>query len=166
MRIYLDMIVILDSSVLGFLISPIKESSKSENIINYQCGEWFYNLLRIPVYFVTSDISDYEERRKLIHIKSESLKELDRLRNDALIDFLPLTPEVMKEAAKCWAEVRGKNLPTADIKNMDADMIVLAQWRILYEEFPGRGVFIATTNLRHFEILAPDNAKEWMNIKI
>lgn len=166
MEIYLDMIVILDSGVLGLLVSPIKESSKSEDIIISQCGEWFYYLLAKGVYVVTSDISDYEERRKLIHIKSESLKELDRLRNDRIIDFLPLTPEVMQKAAKCWAEVRGKGLQTADEKNIDADMIILAQWRILCEENPGRGVFIATTNLKHLKILAQDNAQEWMNIKI
>ncbi|MBD2483480.1 type II toxin-antitoxin system VapC family toxin [Planktothrix sp. FACHB-1365] len=160
------MIVILDSGVLGLLVSPIKESSKLEDSITYQCGEWFYSLLAKGVYVVTSDISDYEVRRKLIHIKSESLVELDRLRNDGIIDFLPLTPEVMQKAAQCWAEVREKNISTADIKNIDADMIIVAQWSILCEEYPGQRVFIATTNVKHLKILAQDNAQEWMNIKV
>ncbi|ERT09840.1 hypothetical protein M595_0152 [Lyngbya aestuarii BL J] len=158
------MIVILDSGVLGLLATPIRDTSEAEDSEIYQCREWFYSLLAKSVYVVTSDISDYEVRRELIRIKSQGLEILDNLRNT--IDFLPLTTEVMMKAAELWADARQNHISTADDKNIDADMIISAQWMILKETFPGRAVLIATKNLRHMKIFAQDNALEWMNIRV
>lgn len=157
------MIVILDSGVLSLLASPNQDVSNQEENEVYKCNEWFYILLSKGVYIVTSDISDYEIRREFIRIKSEGIEILDELRS--IIDFLPLTPEVMKKAAEFWADTRQNHIKTADDKNIDADMIIAAQWNILSDEFPGRSVIIATKNLRHLQIFAKDNAQEWMNIK-
>lgn len=77
-----------------------------------------------------------------------------------------MTTDVLKKAAELWADTRQNHIKTADDKNIDADMIITAQWSLLSEEFPGSGVFIATKNLRHLKIFAKDNAKEWKNIKI
>ncbi len=160
------MIVVLDTGVLGLLASPIREISEAENSEITRCTEWFYSLLAKSVYFVTSDISDYEVRRELIRIQSQGLDTLDYLRNTKnMIDFLPLTTEVMMKAAELWANARQNHISTADDKNIDADMIITAQWMILKESFPGRGVFIATKNLRHMKIFAKDNALEWIDIK-
>ncbi len=157
------MIVILDSGVLSLLASPIRETSEAEDSEIYRCREWFDSLLAKAVYIVTSDISDYEVRRELIRIQSQGLEILDNLRNT--IDFLPLTTEVMIKAAELWANARQNHISTADDKNIDADMIITAQWMILQNEFPGRRVLIATKNLRHMKIFAQDNALEWINIK-
>ncbi len=54
------MIVLLDTGVLGMICNP----NASEKIL--QCKRWFNHLLARSVYFVTSEICDYEVRRGLI----------------------------------------------------------------------------------------------------
>ncbi|ACK69768.1 conserved hypothetical protein [Gloeothece citriformis PCC 7424] len=156
------MIVILDSSVLGMVINPNIEQ------IN-QCEEWFYSLLARGITVYSSDICDYEVRRSLIldkinrnKLTSKGIEKLNDLRDT--ITFLPLTSTLMLEAAECWAEVRRQGLPTADEKNIDADMIICAQWRLLKKEYPNRTIIIATTNIRHLNILA--EAEKWENIRV
>ncbi len=156
------MIVLLDSGVLGLLVNPIQDVSEAETNEIYQCTEWLYSLLSKSVYVVASEISDYEVRRELIRIKSEGVRLLDNLRD--VIEFLPLTKEVMQKAAEFWAESRQSHIPTADAQNIDADMIISAQWNLLSQEFPGRTVLIATTNIRHLRIFAEEKAMEWKNI--
>jgi len=92
----------------------------------------------------------------------KGVENLDELQQ--VIDFLPLTKNVMREAAQLWAESRSQGIPTADDKNIDADIIIAAQWKILTEEFPGRYVVIATTNVKHLERFT--EAKDWKNIKL
>lgn len=158
------MIVLLDSGVLGLLVNPIQDVSEAETNEIYQCTEWLYSLLSKSVYVVASEISDYEVRRELIRIKSEGVRLLDNLRD--VIEFLPLTKEVMQKAAEFWAESRQSHIPTADAQNIDADMIISAQWSLLSQEFPGRTVLIATTTIRHLRIFAEEKAMEWINITI
>ena len=157
------MIVLLDSGVLGLLCSPIRDISQPEISEVYQCKKWLESLLARSVFVVTSEISDYEVRRELIRIKSEGLETLDNLKN--VFDFLPVTTEVLTKAAEFWAEARQNHIPTAEDKNIDADMIISAQWSILCEEYPGQGVFVATTNLKHLQIFVGENALEWRDIK-
>jgi hypothetical protein len=161
-KIY-SVIVILDSGVLDLLASPFQDASEEEENEISQCTEWLYSLLSKGVYVVTSEISDYEVRREFIRIQSDGLAILDCLRE--VIDFLPLTTEVMQKAAIFWADTRQNHVPTTDDKNIDADMIISAHWSILSEAFPGRAVLIATKNIRHLKIFAQENAQEWMNIK-
>ena len=158
------MIVILDSGVLDLLSSPMQDSPEDYGKEKLKCREWLYYLLSKGVYVATSEISDYEVRREFIRIQSDGLVTLDALRD--VIDFLPLTTDVMQQAALFWADTRQNHIPTTDDKNIDADMIISAHWSILSEAFPGRAVLIATKNLRHLKIFAQENAQEWMNIKI
>ena len=157
------MIVLLDSGVLGLLCSPVRDISQPEISEVYQCKRWLESLLARSTYVVTSEISDYEVRRELIRIKSEGLESLDNFKN--VFDFLPMTTEILKKAAEFWAEARQNHIPTAEDKNIDADMIISAQWSILCEEYPGQGVFVATTNLKHLQIFVGENALEWRDIK-
>lgn len=157
------MIVILDSGVLGLLASPIRDTSKTEDIEISQCNEWLYQLLAKSVVVATSEISDYEVRRELIRIKSEGVEILDSLKN--VVRFLPLKTEVMNKAAEFWAEARQNHIPTADDKNIDADMIISAQWSILYQEAPGQGIYVATTNIKHLKIFVGEYAQNWRDIK-
>jgi hypothetical protein len=158
-------IILLDSGVLSLLCSSIDDISSEEDNSIEQCINWFYSLLAKGVYLCTSQISDYEVRREFIRINSKGLEDLDNFKQERIIDFLPLTTEVMEKAAQIWAKVRNINLPTADNKNIDADMIILAQWCLLKEENPGQEIFIATTNVKHLKIIAGDNAQEWENIR-
>lgn len=150
------MIVLLDAGVLSLLASP----NTSPEV--YQCTNWLYSLLSKGVYVVVSQISDYEVRREFVRIKSKGIQKLDALKN--AVDFLPITEEVMLKAAELWAEAREQNQPTANNQNLDADMILSAQWRVLKDEFPGRYVVVATYNLRHLKQFT--EAQEWKDIRI
>lgn len=72
------------------------------------------------------EIVDYELRRSfLLEDLTASLERLDGLQNTLI--YLPLTTHVMRQAARLWAEVRKQGKPTADPKEIDADVILAAQ---------------------------------------
>jgi predicted nucleic acid-binding protein len=140
------MIVFLDSGILGLISSPNDRAEVTA------CQNWVFGLLAKGVYIVSSDICDYEIRRSLLLLETQQLTaiSLDRLeRWREIIDFLPLTTQVMQVAAKVWAEARRSGLPTAELKNIDADMIIVTQWSLLSDEYPGRRITISTTNVKH-----------------
>jgi predicted nucleic acid-binding protein len=154
------MIVFLDSGILGLIASPNERTEVSA------CQNWVFGLLAKGVYIVSSDICDYEIRRSLLLLENQrlnqiSLTRLDRWRES--IDFLPLTTSVMQIAAKVWADSKRRGLPTADRENIDADMIIVAQWLLLSEEYPGRRIAIATTNVKHLEPFC--EAMVWRDIR-
>lgn len=153
------MIVFLDTGVLGLVSSPSNTGEAKE------CKQWLYHLLSRSAYVVTSDICDYEVRRSLLlasltNPTVQGIENLDALQQ--FIDFIPLTKSVMKEAAQLWVEARRQGIQTADNKNIDADIIIAAQWKLLKEEYPGRYIVIATTNVKHMERFT--EAKKWKNI--
>jgi predicted nucleic acid-binding protein len=111
---------------------------------------------------VTSAICNYEVKRELIRRKKvQEINNLNQLK--ALIDFLPVDEPTLELAAKLWAEARNKGLPTADDLSLDADVIICAQYKLLAEEYPGRYVVIATTNVKHLSRFT--EAKEWQEIE-
>lgn len=71
---------------------------------------------------------------------------------------------MLKEAATLWAEARSQGIPTADEKSLDVDIILCAQWKLLTQEFSGRSIIIATTNVKHLNRFAI--AEDWRNIKV
>jgi predicted nucleic acid-binding protein len=154
------MIVFIDSGILGKLCNP--NSSAEVDAIR----DWLYSLLAKGIFIVSSDICDYEVRRSLIleslrQPNINSIQDLNDLQD--LITFLPLTNEVMKEAANLWAEARIQGMPTADEKSLDADVIICAQYKLLAEQYPGRYIVIATTNVSHLSRFS--EAKEWQEIE-
>jgi len=154
------MIVFLDTGVLGLVSSP------SNTVEAKQCKQWLYRLLSRSVYIVTSDICDYEVRRGLLlasltNPNIQGINNLDALQE--VIDFLPLTKSVMKKAATMWASARSQGIQTADNKNIDADIIISAHWKLLKEEYPGGAVVIATTNVKHLKRFT--EATEWKDIQ-
>ena len=146
------MIVFIDSGVIGKLCNP----NPTEKTI--AVNEWLFSLLAKGIFVVSSDICDYEVRRSLIleslrKPKIISIEGLDEIQN--LVTFLPLTNEVMKEAANLWAEARIQGIPTADL-------IICAQYKLLKQEYPGRYIVIATTNVKHLSRFT--EAKQWHEI--
>lgn len=98
------------------------------------------------------EISDYETRRKLLHLiaKQQSLPEvIDRL-NAAPDDFtyLPLDTPTMQLAAELWADARLNGLPTANEASLDADVILAAQAK----QVSGT---VVTTNRKHLSRFVP-----------
>ncbi len=153
------MIVFIDSSILGILANPNKIGEANK------CREWLYSLLAKGVYVCSSIICDFEVRRSLIlesHRKPHlaSIQNLDQLQE--IISFLPVTSELLKEASNLWAYAREQGIPTADSNSLDIDIIICSHWQQLKEEFPGRYIVIATTNVKHLSRFA--EAKTWINI--
>lgn len=153
------MIVFLDSGVLGLATSPSKSGEARK------CKQWLYQLLVRGAYVVSSDICDYEVRRGLLLASEtqklgEGVQQLDAL--DELVDFLAVTKPVLLKAARIWSQARIQGMPTADIKNIDADMIICAQFELLQETYPGQYIVIATTNVKHLGRFA--EARTWKDI--
>lgn len=154
------MIVFLDTGILGLLANPNKKGEAAN------CEQWLLGLLSRGVSVLTSDICDYEVRRSMI-LESlrkpniNSVTSLDELQK--LITFLPIDNEVMRNAASLWAEARIQGVPTADDKSLDADIIICAQYKLLEQEYPGRYIVIATTNVKHLSRFG--EAKEWQEIE-
>ena len=153
------MIVFIDTGVLGLLSSP------NEKLEAQQCQEWFYGLFARGVSMISSDLCDYEVRRGLIldqmrTSKGEGLANLNKVKD--FIYFLPMTKSVMFYAAQLWAISRRQGMPTADEKNIDADVIISAQCQLFQEENLGQNLVVATTNVKHLSRFV--SAQEWHNI--
>lgn len=150
------MIVILDSGVLHTLVTTSKVKEVTD------CQNWFYYLLSRSALVVTSSLCNYEVKRELIRRKKvEEINNLSQLK--ALIDFLPVDTPTLELAAELWAEARNKGMPTADAKSLDVDVIICAQYQILKQEYPGRYIVIATTNVKHLNRFT--EAKKWQDIE-
>ena len=155
------MIVFLDTGVIGLLSSPKKTGEAPE------CRQWLYYLLAKVVYVTSSDLCDYEVRRSLLlnqiknTLATQGINNLDDLEN--LIEFLPITKDIMKRGAELWALSRVRGQPTAASESIDADIIIAATCQILQEEYPGQKLIVATSNVKHLSRFL--EAKEWREIK-
>jgi hypothetical protein len=159
------MIVFLDSNILGLISNT--NSSFDECL---QCEKWFNTLSIRGARLVTSDICDYEVRRGLISSFIRSGKPapgiamLDALRIDGFLEFLSISTKAFDLAANLWARASNEGLTTRDDKNIDVDIIISAQYRILEAEYPGQRVVVATTNLKHLSRFC--DAARWQDIKL
>ncbi len=99
-------------------------------------------------------ISDYELRRKLLHLSryrrlkeaKESLQRLDELVE--YLEYLPLDAETMWRAANLWADARGRGTSTSADRALDGDVILAAQAL----EVDGA---VLTTNTKHLSQFVP-----------
>ena len=147
--------VVLDSSPLGLVTQKTGKSLNGD-----ACRVWMENLLVQGVRVYVPEVADYEVRRELIRTKNPgSIARLDRLKQFAR--YLPITTDVMLEAAELWAQSRNLGVATADIHALDGDLIIAAQalsLALATSEF-----VIATSNVRHLSRFVP--AELWNNIK-
>lgn len=148
MSFCLEMIIFLDSIVLG-KIAHTKEDGEEKD-----CRDWYEKLLARGARIITSEICNYEVRRSLILASMEKsnvdgLLHLKQLEEEGYIEFLPITKDVSKEAARIWAESQKSGIPMTSPEKIDVDAIICAHWKILTWENPGRQVIVATSNIRH-----------------
>lgn len=145
-------IILLDSGPVGEITHP--ESEKRGPIRN-----WLFGLLDTQIYPRLPEIVDYEHRRALL--RRDASRQVERL-NDfkRVFGYEPLTTEVMLTAARLWAEARKRGLPTGTERELDVDVILAAQARVLEEN--GNGVIVATTNARHLSRFV--EAYPWQDI--
>ncbi|MBD2437450.1 PIN domain-containing protein [Nostoc sp. FACHB-110] len=144
-------VILLDAGPIGLVTNP-KHSS-----ISLACTQWLQMLIASQSRIIIPEIADYEVRRELLRAnKTKGITRLDELVQ--LLEYLPITTDAMRQAARFWAQARQQGQPTANDKTIDADMILVAQAVTL-------GVpnfVIATTNIGHLSRFAP--AELWQNI--
>ena len=131
--------LLLDAGILGQLCHPsaVRRTPAVTRVADlHHAGHGIY----IP------EASDYEVRRKLLHLvaagggRSLSLRYLDTL--PETFYYLPLTTAMMRDAAALWADARHRGLPTAGELSFDFDVILAAQARSV-------GGTVVTTNAKH-----------------
>ena len=90
--------------------------------------------------------------------KNQGLARLDAFNSQVARRYLPITTAVMNHAAELWAQARTRGTPTADAKELDADVILAALARSIKHP----DVTIATANVGHLsQFIAADI---WQNI--
>ncbi len=90
-------IILLDAGPLGLVTNPRAATE------NHECNLWLQTQLRRGVRVLVPEIADYEVRRELLRAgKSRGLARLDALQQS--IGYIPLTTDVMRQAAAFWAQ--------------------------------------------------------------
>jgi predicted nucleic acid-binding protein len=140
--------LLLDSNILGQIVQPTVEENRPTVVTIAR----LFRDVRFRIYF--PEIVDYELRRKLLHLAQrphqarkwaqEALKVLDRL---VSTDYIPITTETMRLAAKLWAQTRVSGLSRGPEDRLDVDVILAAQAQ-------QAGGQILTTNEKHFRDIA------------
>jgi predicted nucleic acid-binding protein len=136
--------LLLDSNVLARFVRPEVAENKS-------VAEAILRLIEDPrVEVFVPAIVDYEFRRKLLHLSEyrhqgrkwarDALIVLDSL---AIINYLPLTTEALKLAARLWAQTRGEGRQRCSEDRLDVDVILAAQAQQV-------GGQVVTMNEKHF----------------
>jgi len=139
--------VVLDAGPLGRLSSPKPHAD---------IMSWLDGILSEGVDVYLSEVADNEVRRNLLlHGKQDSIRRLEDL-NRSLI-YLPITTSIMLKAAELWAMARRRGRPTADLKELDCDVILAAQ---ALEQ----GAVVATENIGHLSQFV--TARRWQDIKV
>jgi len=144
-------VVLLDSAPLGLLTDP--KSTRAA----VACRAWAHGLKAAGHRVVVPEIIDYELRRELIRAgKVVGIAALNAVA--VQFEYLSLDTRTMLRAADLWAQARQTGRPTAGNKNIDIDMILVAQAETL--QLPD--TVIATDNLRHLRHFF--SAELWTNI--
>lgn len=141
--------IALDASPLSLLSHRNLDQPRVREI-----RAWLEAQLAARVTIFLPGIVDYEVRRELLRAgKQRSVQRLDSLRTTLI--YLPLDTPTMRRAAEMWAQVRNQGTPTADPKEIDADVILAAQAERV-------GAIMVTENVGHLARLA--DARHWRDL--
>jgi predicted nucleic acid-binding protein len=147
-------VIVLDSGPLGLLAQSM---AIPEAIA---CRRWLHRHAEHGTPIVIPEIADYEVRRELMRLDAhQKLIRLDSLVTLVGIEYLPISTQAMRLAARFWADSRRGGKPTSDPKELDADVILAAQATLASA---ARSVIVATTNVRHLSRFVP--AAAWRDI--
>lgn len=137
--------IVLDTGVLGQIAHPRPHPAVIA---------WYEGQLLGGAQIVIPEIADFEVRRELLRVGStRGIARLNALQ--LVLSYLPITTEIMLQAAELWAAARKRGRPTADPKALDADVILAAQALSV-------GAIIATENVRHLDQFV--DARLWRDI--
>lgn len=147
-------LILLDTGILGMVVHP-------NSRVNFDPIQWLEGHLQSGNSVLVPEIADYELRRSLIRLSAQnSIKELDNL--GAALGSLALNTAAVLLAAQLWAEARLKGYATAGDAELDGDVILAAQARMLASGYPSDQVIVATTNVGHLARFV--QAETWQNI--
>jgi predicted nucleic acid-binding protein len=140
--------LLLDSGILSRVVRPDIEENKpiAQAVLRLLDDSRFE--ICVP------EITDYELRRKLLHLGHRRHQARAWAREalillDALVSagYLPLNTEAMRLAAAMWAQTRAEGQLRGPEEDLDADVILAAQAR-------QSGGQVITENERHFRKIA------------
>lgn len=121
----LSRVVILDSKPLGDICNPITYK-QIKPLIEF--------LKEQKIALRVAEITDYELRRELtLQNLQKGINNLNKFRQKQQI--IPIDSESLIIATDLWAEIRKTEQPTADRKNIDCDVIMVAQALKLRQQF-------------------------------
>jgi predicted nucleic acid-binding protein len=137
----------LDSGPLGKIAHPRP---------NPEIVAWLNQLLDANETIVIPEITDYEVRRSLLLSGlTKSVARLDQLKH--VLVYRPITTSIMLKAAELWADARKRGKPTADLKELDGDVILAAQALQV-------NAIVATENVGHLSLFV--EARHWKEIVV
>lgn len=143
--------IALDAHPLSLLCHPdVRQPVVAE------ISEWLETHLAAGATVYIPEIADYEVRRELLRAgKQKSVRRLDALQHT--LTYLPLDTAMVRRAAELWAVARRQGTPTADPKEIDADVILAAQAERV-------GATVATENVGHLARFV--DSKHWRSIVV
>jgi predicted nucleic acid-binding protein len=145
--------ILLDSGPLSLASNP-RPTTESD-----ACSRWLEDHVLGGVQVIVPEIVDYEIRRELLRAdKPAGIAGLEMLTDT--LTYLPLTTDMLRQAAAFWAKARRAGRTTADPHALDGDAILAAQ-ALSLGYAPGEFV-VATTNIGHLSQFVP--AKLWQDI--
>ncbi len=137
--------IALDAGVLGQVLHPRPHQD---------LASWFQKILETDTAVFVPEIADYEVRRELLRAgKTTGVARLDQLKS--ALAYLPVTTTAMLKAAQLWADARNRGRPTADLKELDCDVILAAQALEV-------GATVVTDNIGHLALFV--EARRWTEI--
>ena len=146
----------LDSGPLGLLTHP------QRNAEVVAITEWLSRCLLTGRRVIIPAIVYYELKRELLRAnKTLSVARLEAFATTTAGRYLPLSDEALRLAAQLWANVRQQGRPTADVKDLDIDVILAAQ-ALSFGPAPS-DVVVATSNPKHLSQFI--TAQNWDNIQ-
>jgi len=151
----MSLTVFLDAGPLGLITNPSRPPT------TVSCLRWTVDMMTAGHHFLVPAIADYEVRWELERAgRTAGLAALDAWNNAAPDRYLPLSDSALRLGAKLWARARNAGTPTADPKELDADVLIAAQ--ALDMGLPPADFIIATVNVGHLTLFAP--ADLWTKI--
>jgi predicted nucleic acid-binding protein len=148
-------VIVLDSGVLA-LVTHRRGIGAAD-----ACRDWVERCTAAGASVLVPAIVDFETRRELLQArKSSAVVRLDRFIEARPGWYILLTDEALHYASHLWAESRQRGLPTADPRELDVDVILVAQSLTL--GVPSNDLVIATTNLGHLSRFL--DARLWTEI--
>lgn len=137
--------LILDATPLGKIANPKR---------GIDISNWYQEMLVVGKEIIIAEIADYEVRRELtLRGLVKSINALDNLA--ILHTYLPLNTKAMRLASDLWADARRKGTPTADLKELDCDVVLAAQALSV-------NAIVVTENVGHLSRYV--EAKHWKDI--